>query len=444
MYDALTTRYTFACPERGEARVALSAFRRLDAAARAGAARRSSRSSSAAPAATSIPGLVAHDELDWAPLGLGGDATFVNLMTATRRPGRGRARRSRRAAHPGRASGRGASSATPEERPRPVFPSAFLVLAPRRGERGRARRPLPGLRQRLDQPRQRRSTSTCRSTTTARSASSRTCSPHDAERVVEEFVDELYSGQLRQPPPDAAVATVHFSPSGYDRRGGGAMYGLTRGTITLLGAGVAGLLVWLATQVDETLDRRLLGRVRPDRGRRARDGVLADPRRLDEVGLAEAVAERLPARVPAGARRGRVGRDRAPARLELVPRARPELVERHRHPRPRQRPDRVRRRPGLRRGARLRLHVRHVRPCRVRPVRPAQARRGDSRRRRGSSTGGPADRARGARGRNARPRGRARARARAALAPSNGARPASFVPPGRDEAGWTGADTTEA
>jgi hypothetical protein len=29
------------------------------------------------------------------------------------------------------------------------------------------------------------------------------------------------------------------------------MYGLTRGTITLLGAGVAGLLIWLATQVDE-------------------------------------------------------------------------------------------------------------------------------------------------------------------------------------------------
>ena len=28
------------------------------------------------------------------------------------------------------------------------------------------------------------------------------------------------------------------------------MYGLTRGTITLLGAGVAGLLVWLATQVE--------------------------------------------------------------------------------------------------------------------------------------------------------------------------------------------------
>jgi hypothetical protein len=30
------------------------------------------------------------------------------------------------------------------------------------------------------------------------------------------------------------------------------MYGLTRGTITLLGAAVAGLLVWLATQVNDS------------------------------------------------------------------------------------------------------------------------------------------------------------------------------------------------
>src|SRR2546428_2943236 len=30
------------------------------------------------------------------------------------------------------------------------------------------------------------------------------------------------------------------------------MYGLTRGTATLLGAGVAGLLVWIAAQIDDT------------------------------------------------------------------------------------------------------------------------------------------------------------------------------------------------
>ena len=37
------------------------------------------------------------------------------------------------------------------------------------------------------------------------------------------------------------------------------MYGLTRGAITLLGAGVAGLLVWLATQIERGHERRLLG-----------------------------------------------------------------------------------------------------------------------------------------------------------------------------------------
>ena len=30
MYDVFTTRYAFSCPERGEARVALSSFRRIE------------------------------------------------------------------------------------------------------------------------------------------------------------------------------------------------------------------------------------------------------------------------------------------------------------------------------------------------------------------------------------------------------------------------------
>src|SRR4029453_10207669 len=134
MYDALTTRYTFSCPERGQTRVALSSFRRLE-----------QLPGPARPAVFEVdfgcvcghehPGLVSHDDLDWAPLGLGGDATFVNLMTATVdpvepeladlrarrgpggprraapfgdpaggavRPGGAGARRSRRAADPGR------------------------------------------------------------------------------------------------------------------------------------------------------------------------------------------------------------------------------------------------------------------------------------------------------------------------------------------------------
>ena len=82
MYDALTTRYTFSCPERGEARIALSSFRRL-----------AQLPGPAQPAVFEVefgcacggehPGLLGHDELDWAPLGLGGETTFINLMTAS-------------------------------------------------------------------------------------------------------------------------------------------------------------------------------------------------------------------------------------------------------------------------------------------------------------------------------------------------------------------------
>ena len=80
MYDALTGRFTFPCPARGEARVALSSFRRLE-----------QLPGASHPAVFGIrfacgcgdehPGLVSHDELDWAPLGLAG-GSFLNLMTA--------------------------------------------------------------------------------------------------------------------------------------------------------------------------------------------------------------------------------------------------------------------------------------------------------------------------------------------------------------------------
>ena len=80
MYDALTARFTFACPARGQTRVALSAFRRLERLPGA-----------AHPAVYRVlfdcacgekhDGLVAHDDLDWAPLGLGG-GVFFNFMTA--------------------------------------------------------------------------------------------------------------------------------------------------------------------------------------------------------------------------------------------------------------------------------------------------------------------------------------------------------------------------
>jgi hypothetical protein len=131
MYDALTTRYTFACPSRGEARVALSAFRRVE-----------QLPGPTQPAVFGIdfdcacgaehPGLVSHDDLDWAPLGLSAAATFVNLMTATVDPVDAEladlaARRTQAGEWPW------SFFCYAEERPRPVFPSAFVVLAPAGG-----------------------------------------------------------------------------------------------------------------------------------------------------------------------------------------------------------------------------------------------------------------------------------------------------------------------
>ena len=127
MYDALTSRYTFACPARGEARVPLSAFRELDRLP--GAAHPAVyRVRFACACGEDHVGLVAHDDLDWAPLGLR-EITFLNLMTsrveelaadfadlAARRIGAGKWPWS--------------FFCYPEERPRPVFPSAFRLLAP--------------------------------------------------------------------------------------------------------------------------------------------------------------------------------------------------------------------------------------------------------------------------------------------------------------------------
>jgi hypothetical protein len=80
MYDALTGRFTFPCPARGETRVTLSDFRQLERLPGA-----------AHPAVFQVlfactcgeehEGLVTHDDLDWAPLGLRG-GVFYNLMTA--------------------------------------------------------------------------------------------------------------------------------------------------------------------------------------------------------------------------------------------------------------------------------------------------------------------------------------------------------------------------
>jgi hypothetical protein len=133
MYDVLTGRFTFACPVRGEARVTLSSFRQLERLPGA-----------VHPAVYRVlfecgcgeehDGLVSHDELDWAPLGLQG-GVFFNLMTAHLDPLEAElsdlaARRLQAGEWPW------SFFCYPEERPRPVFPSSFFLLTPGDGSLG--------------------------------------------------------------------------------------------------------------------------------------------------------------------------------------------------------------------------------------------------------------------------------------------------------------------
>lgn len=127
MYDALTARYTFACPHGEHAHVPLSDFRLLERLPGA-----------AHPAVYGVrfdcgcgdqhQGLVAHDDLDWAPLGAGA-GHFVDLMTA--RTGDAAAELLDAAVAQLRAGEWPWSFyCYPEGRPRPVFPSSFVAVAP--------------------------------------------------------------------------------------------------------------------------------------------------------------------------------------------------------------------------------------------------------------------------------------------------------------------------
>jgi len=126
MYDGLTGRYRFPCPVRGEVRLPLSSFRvleRLPGASHPAVY----KVTFACACADEHEGLVTHDELDWAPLA-GSDAQFVNLMTAQVEAAADElldlaASRIKAGEWPW------SFFCYPEERPRPVFPSSFRVLA---------------------------------------------------------------------------------------------------------------------------------------------------------------------------------------------------------------------------------------------------------------------------------------------------------------------------
>ena len=135
MYDALTARYTLSCPARGETAVALSSFRRLERLEGTGHPA-VYQVDFDCPCGEEHPGLVTHDDLDWAPLGFQAGA-FLNLMTA---------RLEEAGTELGDLAARRIQSGDwpwsfccyPEERPRPVFPSSFFLLAPGwQGQRGR-------------------------------------------------------------------------------------------------------------------------------------------------------------------------------------------------------------------------------------------------------------------------------------------------------------------
>jgi hypothetical protein len=133
MYDALSAAYTFRCPSRGRVRVRLSAFRTLE---RLPGATHPAiyRVEYACPCGSEHVGLVSHEELDWEPIGAG-ETVFVNLMT-DRRERAGDELADLAAWHIGLGEWPWSFFCYPEERPRPVFPSCFCLLAPA-GRQGR-------------------------------------------------------------------------------------------------------------------------------------------------------------------------------------------------------------------------------------------------------------------------------------------------------------------
>jgi hypothetical protein len=135
MYDPLTSRYAFACPARGETQVPLSAFRSIEQLP--GATHPSVfRVRFDCACGGEHDGLLTHEELDWAPLGLGA-GEFLNLMTARLDPVRAELGELA-AVHIKRGEWPWSFFCFPEERPRPVFPSSFTLLTAADGTVGLA------------------------------------------------------------------------------------------------------------------------------------------------------------------------------------------------------------------------------------------------------------------------------------------------------------------
>jgi hypothetical protein len=126
--DALTSTYQFSCPHKGEAKVRLSAFRHVER-----------LPGPAHPFVYSVlfacgcgddhVGLVTERQLDWEPLGLDTGRTFVNLVTS-HRDDLSVELTELALSHIGAGEWPWTFFCYPERRPRPVTPSAFVLLAP--------------------------------------------------------------------------------------------------------------------------------------------------------------------------------------------------------------------------------------------------------------------------------------------------------------------------
>jgi hypothetical protein len=126
MYDGLTGHYTFPCPVRGEVRLPLSEFRileRLPGASHPAVY----KITFACTCGSDHEGLVTHDELDWAPIA-GSETPFLNLMTAHLEK-TAEDLLDLAATHIRAGSWPWSFFCFPEDRPRPVFPSAFRLLS---------------------------------------------------------------------------------------------------------------------------------------------------------------------------------------------------------------------------------------------------------------------------------------------------------------------------
>ena len=127
MYEGLKTTYALTCPLKGQVSVALSAFRTLER-----------LPGPAAPAVYAVllscrcgdehQVLVTHEDLDWRPL-VGADDSFLNLMTGKHEPLADELLE-QAALHIKRRAWPWTLFCFPEERPRPVYPSAFRLVSP--------------------------------------------------------------------------------------------------------------------------------------------------------------------------------------------------------------------------------------------------------------------------------------------------------------------------